>query len=310
MVNYSKLKLVTSEESTDDPYWDTSRGYAKKIKEVIQKLDVMFTMDNLTVADGNCFTFAIFQQLHQPHIYQTLDRNLRMIVNRMDVLSFKQKVYEFTMNSPEVLAKQELIAIDMNDWSSYWKKMLRNGEMADTTFVQCTAWYLNMDLVIVSDTCNEENKFFKIHGYFDEDNMERLQLNLGHITNTHYQSIFAKKVGYAESLQKLPTKCPACSIEVNQLMKHLRNQRCKGSLGEAKISELRKIAAKESRNNSQSKYIATGGHDLAQKKYVESGRNRAVQAKYLERKRVEDYDANRKRQAQRFAKWNIRNLSI
>ena len=168
MVNYSKLKLVTSEESTDDPYWDTSRGYAKKIKEVIQKLDVMFTMDNLTVADGNCFTFAIFQQLHQPHIYQTLDRNLRMIVNRMDVLSFKQKVYEFTMNSPEVLAKQELIAIDMNDWSSYWKKMLRNGEMADTTFVQCTAWYLNMDLVIVSDTCNEENKFFKIHGYFDD----------------------------------------------------------------------------------------------------------------------------------------------
>ena len=93
-------------------------------------------------------------------------------------------------------------------------------------------------------------------------------------------------------------------------MKHLRNKRCKGSLGEAKISELRKIAAKESRNNSQSKYIATGGHDLAQKKYVESGRNRAVQAKYLERKRVEDYDANRKRQAQRFAKWNIRNLSI
>ena len=297
MVNYSKLKLVTSEESTDDPYWDTSRGYAKKIKEVIQKLDVMFTMDNLTVADGNCFTFAIFQQLRQPYIYQTLDRNLRMIVNRMDVFSFKQKVYEFAMNSPEVLAKQELIAIDMNDWSSYWKKMLRNGEMADTTFVQCTAWYLNMDLVIVSDTCNEENKFFKIHGYFDEDNMERLQLNLGHITNTHYQSIFAKKVGYAESLQKLPTKCPACSIEVNQLMKHLRNQRCKGSLGEAKISELRKIAAKKS-------------HGLAQKKYVESGRNRAVQAKYLERKRNEDYDANKKRQAQRFANWKNRNLSI
>ena len=310
MNNYSKLKLVTIEESTDDPHWDRSRGYAKKIAEVIQKLDIMFTMDNLTVADGNCFTFAIFQQLRQPYIYQTLDRNLRMIVNRMDVLSFKQKVFEFAINSPEVLAQQELMAKDMNDWNSYWKKMLKNGELADTTFVQCTAWYLNMDLVIVSDACNEENKFFKIHGYFDDDNVERLQLDLGYITNTHYQSIIAKKVGYAESLTKLPTKCPACNIEVNQLMKHLRNQRCKGSLGEAKISELRKIAAKESRNNSQSKYIATGGHDLAQKKYVESGRNRAVQAKYLERKRVEDYDANRKRQAQRFAKWNIRNLSI
>ena len=297
MINYSKLKLVTIEESTDDPNWETSRASAKKISEVIQKLDIMFTLDNLTVADGNCFSFAILQQLSRSDVFPSLDENLKEIVKRMDVLSFKQKVYEFAMNSPEVLAKQELIAIDMNDWSSYWKKMLRNGEMADTTFVQCTAWYLNLDLVIVSDTCNEENKFFKIHGYFDEDNMERLQLNLGHITNTHYQSIFAKKVGYAESLQKLPTKCPACSIEVNQLMKHLRNQRCKGSLGEAKISELRKIAAKKS-------------HGLAQKKYVESGRNRAVQAKYLERKRNEDYDANKKRQAQRFANWKIRNLSI
>ena len=310
MNNYSKLKLVTIEESTDDPHWDRSRGYAKKIAEVIQKLDIMFTMDNLTVADGNCFTFAIFQQLSQPYIYQTLDRNLRMIVNRMDVLSFKQKVFEFAINSPEVLAQQELMAKDMNDWNSYWKKMLKNGELADTTFVQCTAWYLNMDLVIVSDACNEENKFFKIHGYFDDDNVERLQLDLGYITNTHYQSIIAKKVGYAESLTKLPTKCPACNIEVNQLMKHLRNKRCKGSLGEAKISELRKIAAKESRNNSQSKYIATGGHDLAQKKYVESGRNRAVQAKYLESKRKEDYVANKERQAQRFAKWKNRNLSI
>ena len=213
MNNYSKLKLVTIEESTDDPHWDISRGYAKKIAEVIQKLDIMFTMDNLTVADGNCFTFAIFQQLSQPYIYQTLDRNLRMIVNRMDVLSFKQKVFEFAINSPEVLAQQELMAKDMNDWNSYWKKMLKNGELADTTFVQCTAWYLNMDLVIVSDACNEENKFFKIHGYFDDDNVERLQLDLGYITNTHYQSIIAKKVGYAESLTKLPTKCPACNIE-------------------------------------------------------------------------------------------------
>ena len=127
MVNYSKLKLVTSEESTDDPYWDTSRGYAKKIKEVIQKLDVMFTMDNLTVADGNCFTFAIFQQLRQPYIYQTLDRNLRMIVNRMDVLSFKQKVFEFALNSPEVSEKREFMAIDMNeDWDSYWKRILKD----------------------------------------------------------------------------------------------------------------------------------------------------------------------------------------
>ena len=166
MINYSKLKLVTIEESADDPSWKTSRGCAKRITDVIQKLDVMFTLDNLTVADGNCFSFAILQQLCRSDVFPSLNGNLKEIVNRMDVLSFKQKVFEFALNSPEVLEKREFMAIDMNeDWDSYWRRMLKNYEWADTTFVHCTAWYLNMDLVIVSDACNERNKFFKVNKY-------------------------------------------------------------------------------------------------------------------------------------------------
>ena len=166
MINYSMLKLVTIEESTDDPNWKTSRDCAKKIADVIQKLDVMFTLDNFTVADGNCFSFAILQQLRRSDVFQSINENLKEIVNRMDVLSFKQKVFEFARNSPEVLEKREIMAIDMNeDWDSYWKRMLKHREWADTTFVHCTAWYLNMDLVIVSDACNERNKFFKVNKY-------------------------------------------------------------------------------------------------------------------------------------------------
>ena len=39
MINYSKLKLVTVEESTDDPNWKTSRDCAKKIADVYQNFD-------------------------------------------------------------------------------------------------------------------------------------------------------------------------------------------------------------------------------------------------------------------------------
>ena len=84
MINYSKLKLVTIEESTDNPNWKTSRDCAKKIADVIQKLDVMFTLDNFTVADGNCFSFAIHQQLRRSDVIQSLNENLKEIVNRMD----------------------------------------------------------------------------------------------------------------------------------------------------------------------------------------------------------------------------------
>ena len=200
MIPYSSLKLVTIEESFNNPFWDVSRDCAKKIAEVIKKLDVMFILDKLTVADGNCFTFSILQQLGRPDIFPSLDDNLKDVVNRLDVLSFKQMVFEFASNSPEVLEKRDFIAIDMNeDWDSYWRRMLKTGEWADMTFIHCTAWFLNMDLVIVSDACNQRNKFFKVDGFFNEDNLERLQLCLGYITNTHYQSILPKRVDQGEA---------------------------------------------------------------------------------------------------------------
>ena len=47
MIPYSSLKLVTIEESCNNPFWDVSRDCAKKIAEVIKKLDVMFILDKL-----------------------------------------------------------------------------------------------------------------------------------------------------------------------------------------------------------------------------------------------------------------------
>ena len=284
MIPYSSLKLVTIEESCNNPFWDVSRDCAKKIAEVIKKLDVMFILDKLTVTDGNCFTFTILQQLGRPDIFPSLDENLKDVVNRMDVLSFKQMVFEFASNSPEVLEKRDFMALDMNeDWESYWRRMLKTGEWADMTFIHCTAWFLNMDLVIVSDACNSRNKFFKVDGFLNEDNLERLQLCLGYITNTHYQSILPKRVDQGEIEVKLPTKCPACNIEVNQLMKHLRNKKCKESLGEARISELREIAAKESSSKCRSRYVKKGGHSASQSRYVEKGGHSAHQSRYVEK---------------------------
>ena len=306
MIDYIQLKLVSLEESNSNPYWDTSKRYAKDVLEVIQKLGVPFCLDKLTVADGNCFSFGIIQQLSQPEIFDSLEAELKEIVKRRDVLSFKKKVFDFASNSPQVLERRDFIAIGMGvDWDTYWKKMLMNGEFADTTFIHCTAWFLNMDLVIVSDVCNSQNKFFKIPGYFDEDLLERRKLYLGYITDIHYQSILPKRVPDGKTQSKLPTKCPACNMEVNQLMKHLKKKKCRESLGEARISELREIAAKEAKSNYQSKYIATGSHKLAQKKFVESGGNAKAQAKYTARKRVSDYDEMKKSQnARKF--WHVR----
>ena len=102
MIPYSSLKLVTIEESCNNPFWDVSRDCAKKIAEVMRKLDVMFILDKLTVTDGNCFTFTILQQLGRPDIFPSLGGNLKEIVSKMDVLSFKQLVFRFASNSSKV----------------------------------------------------------------------------------------------------------------------------------------------------------------------------------------------------------------
>ena len=73
-----------------------------------------------------------------------------------------------------------------------------------------------------------------------------------------------------ESQIKLPTKCPACKFEFKHLMMHLRNERCKKSLGQRNLSILREFYAKQSKKQ-------------CWRRYVKSGRQREVQARYREK---------------------------
>ena len=70
----------------------------------------------------------------------------------------------------------------------------------------------------------------------------------------------------------------------------MKNKKCKESLGEARISQLREVAAKESRDKRQSRYVEKGGHSAHQSRYVKSGGHTRAQADHINRKRTSDYD--------------------
>ena len=76
-------------------------------------------------------------------------------------------------------------------WKQYWADMKRSGPWADDIFVQCTAWYLGVDLCIIyagSETGGRTST--TILGDFSPAAGERRPvLYLGYVVNNHYQSL-------------------------------------------------------------------------------------------------------------------------
>ena len=64
---------------------ENSEKLAEDIMANIRRLglDVNFTMDDLTLADGNCFFRGVLQQCRRPHFYSTLPDEVKGFVDNM-----------------------------------------------------------------------------------------------------------------------------------------------------------------------------------------------------------------------------------
>ena len=78
-------------------------------------------------------------------------------------------------------------------WLIYWEDMLKNGEWADDTFVQATAFFLNLDFfLVIADSATYTQLFHPISGDIDSDRVGspgRPTLLIGYISDQHYQSL-------------------------------------------------------------------------------------------------------------------------
>merc|ERR1712112_328202 len=99
------------------------------------------------------------------------------------------------------LSQQNLLeyeGLQPRTWEKYWDDMKRSGPWADDTFVQCTAWYLNVKLRIIGVRLpiigvgneTEGSRITVIDGDFSSPPGEtRPVLYLGYIVSHHYQSL-------------------------------------------------------------------------------------------------------------------------
>ena len=73
-------------------------GFIKKVEELLRnrKQDLLYRCDSPTESKGNCFPFALIQQLHLPYIYCTLTDYMKSLCENYHDL--RVAIIEFVKN--------------------------------------------------------------------------------------------------------------------------------------------------------------------------------------------------------------------
>ena len=188
------------------------RKIADEIMETILRLQLPLKLDQPTEGLGNCFPIAIIQQLQRPEIFQQIRPSIqRLAKHRYGHTVLRQNVQAFMMKSrhPRVVmfrAQYEETEgqVSSTSWTQYWTNMVIDRTWVDYWFVQATAWYLQLDIWIVSTTNTDGSPYIDINGNLADGNMPSGGpiITIGTKSNIHYQSLLpieAFHLGFPEN---------------------------------------------------------------------------------------------------------------
>ena len=95
-------------------------------------------------------------------------------------------LHEYKTNYERILLQQ-----DNTSWTDYWAEMGQEGTWVDSVFVQVTAWYIGIDIQILTTSAKPENPFILLTGNIDNTSISSSgpPILLGNYTNVHYQPL-------------------------------------------------------------------------------------------------------------------------
>ena len=167
------------------------------LTEAIRRCKVKLKLDNFTEGYGNCFPNAIVQQCRRPEVKKWLLQNkphamfrsqqaLRREVKNFALTSQNVKVNNYRINYNETLSGLD------KSWLEYWNEMQKDGTWVDSAFIQLTAWYIGLDIkILTTSSSSSEHPFIIMSGNIDNIPEEEMgpPLLIGNYTNVHYQSL-------------------------------------------------------------------------------------------------------------------------
>ena len=251
-----------------------------ELSSAIKRCDLQLKLDNPTEGYGNCFPNAVVQQCRRPEIRTWLQKNKPWALFsdqqllRIKVSNFALKSRHKTIADLKKTYVEEIQPVDKQSWTDYWNKMSQDGTWVDHMFVQVTAWYMELDILILTTSSLPNNPFIYINGNLDNDPgvTSGPPLLIGNYTNVHYQSLLQKHGVLHQKMDQKPThgivdqetqksddfiyfqngatitfrilenakfQCPHCEKPFSSLVKHITNQHCKISHSNIDIKEFK-----------------------------------------------------------------------
>ena len=98
-----------------------------------------------------------------------------------------KNVNDYKRNYETILNKTD------RTWNEYWEHMERDGTWVDSVFIQITAWFIGLDIQILTTSSKPDNPFIFISGNIDNTSMKSdgPPILVGNYTNVHYQSLIS-----------------------------------------------------------------------------------------------------------------------
>ena len=290
----SSVEMDYNESMVYKELLENSRTLADNIMKNIRRLGLRFTLDELTLGDGNCFFRGILQQCQREDIYSSLSDEVKVFVDTMDHYGFRKWIKECVFASNHIRVQQETLQPFLpKPWEEYWSDsyMMKNGFWVDAPMVRCTAWFLKMDLMIISEDNNDLQCVTRIPGNIDDETVpaEGPPLCLG-LARNHYQSVLP-----FEDNVSAPDECPVCGCVGKKIIMHItKSKRCKELIGE-ELLEKWKVQSKEDTKRK------------AQRRFVSAGKHAKVQSKYIDKRRDEDHEELKANQRKWVMNWRFSN---
>ena len=163
----------------------------------IQRCNLALKLDNQTEGQGNCFPNSIVQQCRRPEVREWLKQNNpTALFNGQQWI--RKRVTNFALNSTldsvtnlKATYKREIQPVEGKSWVEYWTHMAQDGTWVDHIFVQMTAWFMRLDILILTTSSLPESPFIQISGNYSQSEEPQIgpPILIGNYTNVHYQSL-------------------------------------------------------------------------------------------------------------------------
>ena len=160
----------------------------------IRRCDLQLKLDNKTEGFGNCFPNAIVQQCRRPEVRTWLqDQKPHALFYGQEHV--RREVTNFALKSRHIEKitklktkyENEIQPVEGKSWTDYWSQMSKDGTWVDHLFVQVTAWYMELDIMILTTSSLPKSPFVFISG--DMHNNKAVTngppILLGNYTNIH-----------------------------------------------------------------------------------------------------------------------------